>query len=292
MKTLVTGGCGFIGTHLVRKLLKLGHEVFVIDNLSSGSSDNMLEGAQYIVVDIRSDIDYLFEDIDCVFHLAAEARIQFSIDNPKHTIDVNVSGTANIIEACRLHKVPRFINSSSSAVYGLTEEFPTNESIRTDCLNPYAATKLAAEEIIHCYTKLYDITAFNLRYFNVFGEDSPVKGPYSLVVGLFLDQLSRSQSLTVVGDGSSCRDFIYVGDVVDANIAAMTAEPEIPSTILNIGSGQNISVLAVAQALSNNITFVPSRIGEAKQTLADITLVKRILGWEPKMMLLDWLNLT
>lgn len=289
MKTIVTGGRGFIGTHLVCKLLELGHEVIVIDDMSSGTSK--VDGAIYYLESICNPIHHLFEGVDCVFHMAAEARIQASIDDPMHTTKTNIVGTVNVLDACRFNNVPRIINSSSSAVYGLTEKFPTNEDTITDCLNPYAASKLAAEEMIHCYTKLCNLQAFNLRYFNVFGENSPVTGPYSLVIGLFLDQMERGEDLTVVGDGSSLRDFIYVGDVVEANIKAMTAEPEISSEILNIGSGQNVSVLDIAKVIAcDKITHVPPRHGEAKQTLADTTRVKRILGWEAKIIVLDWIR--
>lgn len=287
MKTIVTGGRGFIGTHLVRRLLKLGHKVVVIDNMSSGNSE--VEGAVYYKEDICNSIQHVFKDVYCVFHLAAEARIQASIDDPMHTARTNIIGTVNVLDACRLHNVPRIVNSSSSAVYGLTESFPTNENVRTDCLNPYAASKLAAEEIIHCYTKICDIQAFSLRYFNVFGEDSPVIGPYSLVVGLFLNQMKRGEDLTIVGDGTSLRDFVYVGDVVDANIKAMTAKCRLSSEVLNIGSGRNISILDVAKMISDKIVFVPSRQGEAKSTLADISRAKLILGWEPKVTITDWL---
>lgn len=293
MKVIVTGGCGFIGTHLVRELVQLGHQVKVIDNQSSGCAMVEGVGVDYFFHNICDTIDWIFkdEDVDCVFHLAAEARIQESIENPKHTAKVNVLGTVNVLEACRVNNVPRFINSSSSSVYGLTDQFPTPEETKTDCLNPYAASKLAAEEMVHCYARVYGIKAFNLRYFNVFGEDSPVAGPYSLVIGLFLDQFKKNQPLTVVGDGSSLRDFVYVGDVVDANIRAMDREPAaVRSDIINIGSGQHVSVLDIATAISPNFTYVPPRAGEAKQTLADTTRAKQVLGWEPRTMVLDWIK--
>lgn len=299
MKVIVTGGCGFIGTHLVRKLLQLGHQIIILDKLRPPQSHRLFNGfgsqpITYYNCDI-SNIDTAgfkntFKNVECVFHLAAEARIQASIDNPQHTANVNISGTINVLEACRIHKIPRFINSSSSAVYGLTDVLPTNEKTKTDCLNPYAATKLAAEEMVNCYAKLYDIKVFNFRYFNVFGEDSPVDGPYSLVVGLFLNQRKYNNSLTIVGDGSSLRDFVYVGDVVDANIKAMMQQTYNQSETLNIGSGRNISILEIAKIISQDIIFVPPRTGEAKTTLADISRAKQVLDWEPRVYVTDWLS--
>ena len=289
MKTIVTGGCGFIGTHLVRKLLQLGHQIIIIDKTHLQCLSN--KSIKYYNYDICDNIpDHIFEDVDCVFHLAAEARIQDSIDNPQNTAKVNISGTVNILEACRIHKIPRFINSSSSSVYGLTDIFPTNEETKTDCLNPYAASKLAAEEMVNCYARSYGIKCFNLRYFNVFGENSPVDGPYSLVIGLFLNQRKYNKSLTIVGDGGSLRDFVYVGDVVDANISAMTRQTHSQSETLNIGSGRNISILEISKIISQNITFVPPRDGEAKTTLADISRAKHMLDWQPKVYVTDWLS--
>jgi len=291
MKILITGGRGFIGTHLTRKLIKLKHEVVVIDNLSANSLPTM-QGVDYHIKDI-CDYDHIapiFENVDCVFHLAAEARIQVSIDNPKYTANTNILGTVNVLEACKNHKVKRIINSSTSAIYGLTNQFPTDESTEPDCLNPYAATKLAAEEMVRCYSKTYGLESYSLRYFNVFGEESPVAGPYSLVIGIFLQQKQRKESLTVVGDGDSLRDFIYVGDIVNANIAAMNQSGPAQNVILNIGSGCNMSVLSIAYAISDDITFIPFRQGEAKVTLADISKARKVLGWEPKIMLRDWLD--
>ena len=293
MRLLVTGGRGFIGTHLTRKLIKLGHEVTVIDNLSS-SSLPIVAGVDYHVFDI-CDYDTilpLFAGMDGVFHLAAEARIQASIDNPRHAVNTNIFGTVNVLEACRQQKVRRIVNSSTSAIYGLINQFPTSEWTEPDCLNPYASTKLAAEEMVRCYLTTYGLESYNLRYFNVFGEESPVTGPYSLVIGIFLGQLERGESLTVVDKGESLRDFVYVEDVADANIKAMMKSGPAKGEILNIGSGSNISVIEIAKAISDNIVFVPARPGECKETLADVSRAKMLLEWEPKIMLLDWLGQT
>jgi len=290
MKILVTGGRGFIGTHLVRRLTQQ-HSVRVIDNLSSASLPKVRD-VEYHCYDIRNfdDIEPLFAGVDGVFHLAAEARIQAAIDDPRNTAEINILGTVNVLEACRINNVPRIINSSTSAIYGLTDQFPTSEDVKPDCLNPYASSKLAAEEMVRCYSSLYGIKSLNLRYFNVFGEECPVTGPYSLVVGLFLQQRSNGESLTIVGTGESRRDFVHVGDVVDANIRAMSCKLEKSGEQVNIGSGSNISVLDVAKAISDNMVFVEPRPGEAKETLADVSRAKEWLGWEPKVNLLDWLQ--
>ncbi len=292
MKALVSGGCGFIGSHLVDELVSVGIDVVVIDIKAKPLVAPKNPRATYIQEDIRkiARIESYFEDVSCVFHLAAESRIQASIDNPIYAAEVNVLGTINMMECCNHHKVPRFINSSTSSVYGLTNSFPTSEKTPTDCLNPYASTKLAAEEMLKCYLKLGKISkACSLRYFNVFGENSPVTGPYSLVIGIFLRQLAEGRDLTVVGDGSAERDFVYVKDVVKANLLAMENDEYLTGEIYNIGSGRNISVLNIAKLLSDNIEFIPPRQGEAKTTLADYSLAYHNLGWRPETYLEDWL---
>jgi UDP-glucose 4-epimerase len=293
MKTVVTGGCGFIGSHLVNALVDCGHEVIVIDLKSKPIAIERNPQATYYLRDIRnySSILPIFHAVGCVFHLAAESRIKASIDSPVATTEHNVLGTTNVLECCRQHGVKRFVNSSTSAIYGLTDQFPTSESTPTDCLNPYAATKLAAEKMVRCYSSLYDLETCNLRYFNVFGEDSPVTGPYSLVTGIFLQQKAAGKPLTVVGDGGAKRDFVYVGDVVAANINAMgvTTTGGMKGESYNIGSGRNISVLDVAKLVSDNIVFVDPRQGEAKTTLADVSFAKQMLGWEPQTFLENWL---
>ena len=293
MKALVSGGCGFIGSHLVDELVSIGIEVIVIDIKAKPLVASKNPKARYIQEDIRkiACIETYFQDVSCVFHLAAESRIQASIDNPIHATEVNVLGTINMMECCSHHQVPRFINSSTSSVYGLTGLFPTSEKTPTDCLNPYASTKLAAEEMLKCYVKLGKISkACSLRYFNVFGENSPVTGPYSLVIGIFLQQLAENRSLTVVGDGSAERDFVYVKDVVKANLLAMVNEEYLTGESYNIGSGRNISVLNIAKLLSDNIEFIPPRLGEAKTTLADNSLAFHNLRWRPEIYLEDWLT--
>jgi UDP-glucose 4-epimerase len=292
MKCLVTGGAGFIGSHLVDRLILLGHEVHVIDNLSANNDKFYFnEKAIYHKIDIcdLEQIEPLFKNIDYVFHLAAESRIQPSIENPLHAVNVNVIGTTNILQCSLKYKIKRVIYSGTSAVYGLTCSLPTNENEKIDCLNPYSATKFAGEEMVRCYNKLHGLDACIFRYFNVYGERSSVSGPYSLVIGIFLSQKDK-QSLTVVGDGLNQRDFIHVYDVVEANISAMNTNKKLNAEIFNIGYGDNYKIIDVAKMISNNITYLPARLGEAKTTLADITKAKTILNWNPSIKLKDWLN--
>lgn len=293
MNIIVTGGCGFIGSHLVDKLVTLGHHVQVIDNLSANNDVFYYnKNAIYYNIDIcnLTKIEPIFNNIDYVFHLAAESRIQPAIENPLHAVNVNVIGTTNILQCSLKYKIKRVIYSGTSAVYGLTCSVPTNETENIDCLNPYSATKFAGEEMIRCYNKLHGLDACIFRYFNVYGERSPVSGPYSLVVGIFINQHKNNQALTVVGDGMNERDFVHVYDVVDANICAMNSVENLNAQVFNIGNGKNYKILDIAKLISNNIVFIPYRIGEAKTTLANITRSQNILNWNPQIDIVNWIK--
>ena len=292
MNIIVTGGCGFIGSHLVDSLVNLEHNVIVIDNLSANNEKFYFNNkAIYHKIDI-CDLEKLkpiFKNIDYVFHLAAESRIQPSIENPLKAVNVNVIGTTNILQLSLQNNVKRVIYSSTSAVYGLSCSFPTNENENIDCLNPYSATKFAGEEMARCFNKLHGLDVCIFRYFNVYGERSPVSGPYSLVVGIFLDQFKNNKKLTVVGTGENLRDFIHVKDIVDVNLAAMNCEKKLNADIFNIGFGKNYKILDIAKIISSEIEFVAPRIGEAKTTLADITKAKNELNWTPNIHIETWL---
>lgn len=293
MKIIVTGGCGFIGGHLVDRLVDLNHDVLVIDDLSA---DNDIfhynDKAIYHKISITDyeSIEPHFENVDYVFHLAAEARIQPSIENPAQAVKTNVLGTTNVLRACVKHNIKRIIYSGTSAVYGLTEQLPTGENEKIDCLNPYSATKYGGEEMIRCFNKLHGLDACIFRYFNVYGERIPVSGPYSLVIGIFLRQFNNKESLTVVSDGENKRDFVHVKDVVEANICAMNSKQKLNSEVFNIGCGKNYKIINIAKMISNNIIHTPARLGEAKSTLADIEKAERILGWKPKINIEQWLK--
>jgi len=292
MKSLVTGGCGFIGSHLVDRLISSGHEVTVIDNESAEANDVFYKNqeATYHNLDISLDnIEHLFDGIDFVFHLAAESRIGPCIENPEIACQTNIIGTCRVLQACRVNEVKRLVYSSTSACYGLTDVVPMHEDLKIDNLNPYSTSKLAGEDLCNMYTKLYGLETVSLRYFNVFGERMPETGQYAPVIAIFKRQLREGESMTIVGDGLQKRDFIYVGDVVSANLQAATCESNFCGTAYNVGSGENISVLEIAKLLDGNYVHIPPRDGEARNTKADIAKIRQI-GWKPTVSLGQWLN--
>ena len=296
MVSLVTGGSGFIGSHIVDKLLELGHRVVVVDDESSGSHRN--EDANYYKLDVLNydGLSYVFaeEKPDYVFHLAAESRIGPSIENPMRASDVNFMGTCVVLQLSREYGVKRFMLSSTSAAYGLQSP-PHHEGLGSDCLNPYSVSKVAAEKLAMMYYSLYGLETVIFRYFNVYGDRAPSEGQYSPVVSLFLRQ-KKSGPMTITGDGKQRRDFVHVSDVVEANIFAATrdlpnyAKRQVFGGIINVGSGRNHSILEIAQMIGGNYDFMPKREGEAKETLADVTKAKHFLGWNPKVNLEEWIK--
>jgi len=285
MRILVTGGLGFIGGHLVDALVKLEHDVVVVDN--NPFSHNERQGVDYYYRDISdiNSISDLFYNVDYVFHLAAESRIQPAILNPSLAYRTNVLGTLNVLEASKKNKIKKVIYSSTSSVYGLTQTFPTHERCYIDCLNPYAHSKFLGEELFRQYS--HEVSSIILRYFNVFGENSPINGPYVPVVGIFKEQARQGLPLTIVGDGSRRRDFVYVGDVVSANIVSMKSSIG-RANVFNIGSGRNITIRELADKISTNQIHIPDREGEADNTLACIDSAKEFLKWEPNIFIEDW----
>jgi UDP-glucose 4-epimerase len=302
MKILITGGCGFIGSHLVEELAKQNYNLIVVDDLSANNEQFYFlkqDNIEYHKLDIADESNFetlktIAKDCKFVFHLAAETRIQDTINNPKKTIQTNILGTFYILELCRQLGVKGLLFSSTSSVYGLTENTPITENEKESCLNPYASTKYSAELLIKNYNKLYGVKSCIFRYFNVFGERAPAKGPYSLVTGIFLRQKNNGEPLTIVGDGTQERDFIYVKDIVDANILAMSkwdAVPEISeSNVFNIGSEKAITVKQLADAISSNQTHVSPRKGEARTNLSSSNKFKVLTGWVAKTDILDWIK--
>ena len=295
MKSLVTGGAGFIGSHLVDKLLEMGHEVVVIDNESAKSNEEFYwnDKTQNYKYDIR---DYentrsLYDGVDYVFHTAAEARIQPAILNPIEAVSVNCVGTVTVLQCAREAGVKKVIYSSTSSGYGFNES-PNEETQRDDCLNPYSVSKVSGEKLCKMYNDLFGLKTVVFRYFNVYGERQPLKGQYAPVIGIFLRQRAADESLTIVGDGEQRRDFTHVSDVVQANILAATVKvsDECYGKLYNVGNGVNYSINEIANAISDNQTNIPPRIGESRVTLADNTKLKTIFGWEPKVNLMDWIS--
>ena len=295
MKSLVTGGAGFIGSNLVDALIELGHEVVVIDNEYSDVHEQFYwnDKAQNYKYDI---CDYektrpLYGGVGYVFHLAAEARIQPAILNPIKAINTNCVGTCTVLQCAREAGVEKVIYSSTSSGYGFNES-PNHENQPDDCLNPYSVSKVAGEKLCKMYTKLFGLKTISFRYFNVYGERQPLRGQYAPVVGIFLRQRKDGESLTIVGDGEQRRDFTHVSDVVQANILAATKDidGEFYGELYNVGNGINYSINEIANAISENQINIPPRIGEARTTLANNGKLRTIFGRRSQVNLMDWIK--
>lgn len=293
-KSLVTGGAGFIGSHIVDKLTSLGHEVVVIDNEYSDNENfywrDDVKNYKFDICDYKNT-RLLYDGVDYVFHCAAEARIGSAIENPVNATNINVVGTCTVLQCAREAGVKRVMYSSTSAAYGLNSS-PNIETQPNDCLNPYSVSKIAGEELCKMYTSLYGLPTIIFRYFNVYGERAPRKGQYAPVTGIFLRQKAAGESLTVVGDGHQRRDFVYVGDVANANVMAAISnpDPEAFGQIYNVGTGNNYSIRQIARMISDNIINIAPRPGEARTSLANISKIKNTFGWEPKIKLGDWIK--
>ena len=300
MKCLVTGGAGFIGSNLVDRLIDDGHEVVIIDDLSTGKEENINQKAEFYNRDISKfyPVDFgIFDKIDIVFHLAAKARVQPSIENPIKFNRTNVDGTLNVLKASADAGVKRFIYSSSSSVYGEVKHLPSSEKSQLNPISPYALQKLIGEQYCKLFSDLYGLETVCLRYFNVYGERQPLKGAYCLVMGIFANQVLNNKSLTINGDGNQRRDFTYVGDVVEANIKAAIVKKKLKGEVFNIGKGSNRSVNELAAAmvgLPNKINAYPriykESVMEPKETLADNFKAWEILEWTPNTDIEVWMK--
>lgn len=294
MRSIVTGGAGFIGSHIVDRLINLGHNVLVFDTETSQVHDHFHYNpkAVYYKLDVA---DYentrpLYENVDYVFHCAAESRIQPTLLNPLLTIKTNTLGTGTVLQCAREAGVKKVIYSSTSSAYGLKNKAPLREDMPDDCLNPYSISKVSGEKLCSMYTKLFGLKTVIFRYFNVYGPREPLKGPYAPVVGLFLRQSKAQEPLTIVPDGTQRRDFTHVDDVVNVNISAMLKEHEFYGELFNVGTGINYSVLELASMISSNIKFIEPRIGEAYITLADISKTKKTFDWTPNKDIKDYIK--
>ena len=287
-RILVTGGAGFIGSHIVERLLDQGHEVVVIDNFSTGRpqnlghvKDNPRLSVHQCDIEETGALDGLFDGIDWVFHLAALADIVPSIQQPMDYFHANVDGTANVLEAARTADVKRFIYAASSSCYGIPDAYPTSETAEIRPQYPYALTKRMGEEMVLHWADIYGLPAMALRLFNVYGTRSRTSGTYGAVFGVFLAQKIAEQPYTIVGDGTQTRDFTYVSDVVDAFITAVKSN--VVGETMNVGSDNTYSVNRLVELLGGEATHIPKRPGEPDCTFADTTKIKELLSWSAKV---------
>ncbi len=283
MKYLVTGGAGFIGSNLTDALIAQGHDVLVLDNLSTGRQENINPKAAFINVDIRDleQIKPYFAGIDGVFHIAALPPVQLSIENPAETNDVNVNGTLNVLIAAKDAKVKRVVYSASSSAYGDSKTMPLNEEMKPNPLSPYGLQKYIGEEYCRLFSLLYGMETVSLRYFNVYGPRMAGEGAYLTVIKNFLTQKSRGKPMTITGDGEQTRDFTHVRDVVRANMLAMESANVGAGEVINIGAGKNYSMNQIAQFIGGASMHIAPRV-EPKHTLADNSKAKKLLGWTPQ----------
>ena len=292
--SIVTGGAGFIGSHIVEKLKRLDHMVVVIDNeYSDNDNFHWRKDTLNVNIDITDykALKQACTGADYIFHLAAEARIGPAIKNPVNALNINTMGTCNVLQCAREVKAKKVLYSSTSSGYGLNES-PNIETQPDDCLNPYSVSKVAGEKLCKMYTDLYGLNTIIFRYFNVFGERAPRKGQYAPVTGIFLRQKAAGEPLTIVGDGEQRRDYIYVEDVANANVMAAISNPDDDAygQVYNVGSGKNYSVNEIASFISDDTINIPPRIGEAKTSLANIDKIQKTFAWKPEVDVEQWIK--
>ena len=295
IKSLVTGGAGFIGSNLVDQLLAIGHQVIVIDNEYSDAHDQFYwndktENHKYDIRDYEKTRP-LYDGVQYVFHIAAEARIQPAIENPIGAVSINSVGTCTVLQCAREAGVKKVMYSSTSSGYGMNP-YPNVETQSDDCLNPYSVSKVNGEKLCKMYTDLFDLDTVIFRYFNVYGNRQPLRGQYAPVIGIFLRQLAAGEPLTIVGDGEQRRDFVNVEDVARANIMAAISnqDPEVYGQVYNVGTGINYSVNDIAKMFNTETVYIPPRLGEAKVSLANNKKIEKIFGWKPYVKLEDWIG--
>lgn len=288
MRALITGGAGFIGSHLADLLLKENVEVIVLDNLQGGWLKNLEKAKKnpkfsFYEIDVihKEKMQPFFKKVDWVFHLAAKADIVPSIENPRSYFEINVDGTFNVLEAAKKNNVKRFIYVASSSCYGIAKQYPTPETARISCEYPYALTKYLGEHLVLHFEKVYKLPCVSLRFFNVYGPRARTTGAYGAVFGVFLAQKLKGKPFTVVGDGRQTRDFTYVTDIADALLAA--AKSCISGEIFNVGSSGHYSINELVRLLDGDVVYVPKRPGEPDCTFADVSKIKKMLNWQAKI---------
>lgn len=294
MKYLVTGGAGFIGSHLVERLVRDGHQVRVLDDFSTGRRENLAQVADSQRLDIRrgdvrlaDDVRRAVQGMDGVFHLAALVSVQLSLEDPPRSFDINVRGAMNVLETARTAQVQRVVLASSAAVYGDTAGPAREEGTPTNPLSPYALDKLVAEQYAALYSRLYGVATVALRYFNVYGSRQDPASPYSGVISVFADRIRQRREVAVYGDGEQTRDFVHVSDVVQANMAAMTA-PYTGFAVCNVGTGRAVSINRLLETLSRQVGWQPpvehrpARAGDIRHSCAEIGRARTLLGYAPQ----------
>ncbi len=302
MKALVTGGAGFIGSHLAEGLVRRGHEVRVFDNLSTGSLDNLApvrDAVEVVIGDLRDDeaVNRAVEGVEVVFHQAADPSVPRSISHPRDCYDINVLGTLNLLAAARDAGCRRVVFASSCAVYGNDPRQPKSEELPPAPESPYASSKLAGEELCQVFTRVYGLEAVALRYFNVYGPRQSPDGPYASVIPRFIADLKAGARPRVFGDGEQTRDFIFVGDVVEANLRAATAD-EAVGEVVNVGSGRSTSLntllTVLAPLIGNTVEpiYEAERPGDVRHSLAETSKARRLLGFEAQTSLAEGLAQT
>ncbi len=286
-RCLVTGGAGFIGSHLVDRLVKEKKTVIVLDNLATGNIKNLSNvknKIKFINIDISKyskKFEKLFKNVDLVYHLAALADIVPSINDPKKYFDTNVNGTMNVLNAANKNKVKKLIYAASSSCYGIPKRYPISEEAPINAKYPYALTKYLAEELILHWGEVYKMKNISLRFFNTYGPRSRTSGVYGAVFGVFLAQRINNKPLTIVGDGNQTRDFLFVKDLVEAIILVSKKINE--TDIFNVASGKETKVNKIANIIGGPKIFIPERPGEPRRLKADITKIKKKVGWKPKI---------
>jgi len=299
MRALITGGAGFIGSHITEGLLAAGHEVRVLDNLSSGKRENLSHlgrDVELVVGDIRdrAGLDAACAGCEVVFHQAALVSVPYSVEHPQESHDVNLQGTLNVLQAARSAGVRRVLFACSAAVYGEEPTLPKQESMAPAPLSPYGVEKITGEYYLGVFNALYGVETVSLRYFNVFGPRQDPGSPYSGVISIFVQRALSGQRPTVFGDGAQSRDFVYVGNVVQANLLAAAA-PDAAGRCYNIGCGESITLNALLKALgeltgrSMTPEYAPERAGDIRDSVADISRARRELGYAPDLGLMEGL---
>lgn len=289
-KLVVTGGAGFIGSHLVDELIKSGHQVSVVDNLMLGKKEFVNKKAKFFKTDIRDkkQLENIFNKADAVFHLAADPRLQVSIEDPITTHDINVTGTLNVLQAAKECHVKKVIFSSSCAIYG-EQSLPIKENSLPRPVSPYGLHKLIGEYYCRLYHHLFNLNTVCLRYFNVFGPRKLDTGSYPMVIPIFLGQKKRKEKMTIVGDGQQTRDYVFVSDVVQANMLAWQSDIN-DGRGINIGSGKQTSVNEIAKLIGGPSMKIPARAGEMRFIQADVKTAKKDLNWKATISLGEGIN--